>query len=352
MINRLFFKDKPIIGIEIDQTTLKVMAIDAKKMLVQGYGSVQLDPAKVHESLEGEDDYLADSMSLLLSNKLVGRLPSNHVAISVPASKTFTRTFTVPSSVEPTIKDAVNLEVDQYIPVPSAALYVDYQIIDRTKNDLTILISAVPRKIIDTCVKAVDRAGYRLCSVMPSTNAVARLLERTEEGHLPTVIVDIGPATTDIAILDGAVRLTGSTQIGGNSLTLTLSRKMNITLENAHQLKVINGINPGPRQAKLKAALRPELDKIVSETRKVMRYYNERLIADRQKLEQVLLVGSGANLPGIGEYFTNELVMPARVASPWQALDFGKLEKPSRQLRPHYITVAGLASLEPKEVRV
>ena len=77
-----------------------------------------------------------------------------------------------------------------------------------------------------------------------------------------------------------------------------------------------------------------------------MRYYNER-ISDKRKLEQLLVVGSGSNMPGIGEYFTNELIMPSRVASPWQKLDFGKLPEPARQFRPRYITVAGLSSIEP-----
>jgi Tfp pilus assembly PilM family ATPase len=87
----------------------------------------------------------------------------------------------------------------------------------------------------------------------------------------------------------------------------------------------------------------------MSEIRKVMRYYDER-ISDTRKLEQLLVVGSGSNLPGIGEYFTDKLVMPARVASPWQKLDFGKIQEPPKQFRSRYITVAGLASISPGSI--
>ena len=80
----------------------------------------------------------------------------------------------------------------------------------------------------------------------------------------------------------------------------------------------------------------------------MIRYYNERLSVDK-KIEQVLIVGGGANVPGIGEFFTNELVMPARVASPWQNLDFGDLKQPGKQFRPRYIAVAGLAGVPPEE---
>jgi len=64
----------------------------------------------------------------------------------------------------------------------------------------------------------------------------------------------------------------------------------------------------------------------------------------------MIIVGGGSNVPGIGDFFTNELVMPARVASPWQKLDFGKLPQPNKQFRPRYITVAGLASVDQKEI--
>jgi type IV pilus assembly protein PilM len=185
--------------------------------------------------------------------------------------------------------------------------------------------------------------------IEPGISAVARVLEATEEGHLPTVIVVIGPATTDIAILDGSIRITGGLGIGGNTFTLDIAKKLNVALENAHQLKVLNGLSAGPRQAKITAALTPSLQRIITETRKVIRYYNERL-DDERKLEQVIIVGGGSNVPGIGDFFTNELVMPARVASPWQQLDFGKLPQPAKQFRPRYITVAGLASVAPGRI--
>ena len=85
------------------------------------------------------------------------------------------------------------------------------------------------------------------------------------------------------------------------------------------------------------------------ETKKVIRYYNERLMKD-SKIEQVLIVGGGSNVPGIGEFFTNALIMPSRVASPWQRLNFGSLKEPAKQFRPRYITVAGLASIAPQEI--
>lgn len=342
---KLFYKDKPVVGLDISQTGIKMMSVDRKKMLVTGYGSIDLDPAKVQESLDGGDTYLSSSLSELVNKNLVGTLASDHVVLGIPAGRTFTRTFTIPLHSEKNLKDAVGLEVEQYIPIPIQALYVDYEIIERTKEQLMVLLCAVPRTVVDACIAVAQGAGFTVSMVEPSVSAVARLLEATEEGHLPTVIVDIGPANTDIAILDRSIRITGSLNVGGNTFTLDIAKKLKVPLENAHQLKILNGLSAGARQQKITAALTPSLSRIVNETRKVIRYYDER-ITDHNKLEQVLVVGGGANVPGIGEYFTNELVMPARVASPWQRLDFGKLPEPAKQLRPRYITVAGLATVQ------
>lgn len=346
-MTKLFYSDKPIIGLDISSTGVKVMAVDANKWDVIGYGSIDLDPLKVKDSLEGSSKYLSDNVKILIKEKVVGSLPSNHVAIAIPTAKSYSRTFNLPTKVEKNLKDAVELEIEQYIPIPSSTLYVDYEIIERNKEQITLLMSAVPKIIVDRCIEAAENAGLSVSLVEPGMNAVGRLITKTEDGNLPTVIVDIGPASTDIAVLDSnAIRVTGGVSIGGNTFTLDIAKKMGIALENAHQLKVLNGLSASSRQAKIKSAVEPSLRQIINEARKVMRYYNDR-ISDDRKLEQLLVVGSGSNMPGIGEYFTNELIMPARVASPWQKLDFGKLPEPARQLRPRYITVAGLAIIDP-----
>lgn len=344
-MKKLFYKDKPIIGLDISSTDIKVMSIDLKHQAVLGYGNLDLDPLRIKKSFDEDDNYLSESLKTLLDKKLVGTLASDQVVLGIPTSRTFSRTFTVPVSAESTLKDAVALEVGQYIPLPLSLLYVDYEVIERNDTVLTVIMSAVPKKIVDNAMRACEEAGLTVNMIEPAINAVARILKSTEEGHLPTVIVDIGAANTDIAVLDGSVRVTGGIGAGGNTFTLDIAKKLSVTLENAHQLKVLNGLAPGARQEKLTAALRPSLRSIITETRKVIRYYNERLSNDR-RLEQVLVVGSGSNVPGIGEYFTNELVMPARTANPWQQLDFGQLPQPAKQFRSRYITVAGLANVE------
>lgn len=349
-MSTLFYKDKPVIGVDFSPTSLKVMATDPKRNRVLGYGSIDIDPVKVQESFDtGDSSYLAEMLSTLMKEKVVGKLSSDHAIIGIPTARTYTRSFNLPASAEGNLKDAISLEAEQYIPLPLAQLYTDFSIIERTKDQLSVLLCGVPQRIVEVCVGATRAIGMEAIMVEPSISAVSRLLMSTEEGHLPTVIVDVGPANTDIAVLSGSIRVTGGIAVGGNTFTIDIAKKLNVPLENAHQLKVLHGLNAGPKQLRILSAVEPNLKRVLNEVKKVMRYYNER-IDPTKKLEQIIIVGGGSNMPGLGDYFTNALVMPARIASPWQVLDFNNLEQPSRQFKPRYITVAGLASVDPNEV--
>lgn len=324
------------------------MSIDTKRWNVLGYASVDVDPNELQKSLAEDGAYLSDKL-VQLQKASTGHIQSNHVVMGIPTVKTFARSLELPIDVKGALKDAIELEAERYIPVPVSQLYIDYEVTGKTATTITIMMCAVQQKMIDICVKAASDAGMEVVMVEPGMNASARLLRVTENGDLPTVIVDIGAATTDVAILDGSIKVTGGVAVGGNTFTLDISKKLGVTLETAHQLKVLHGLNVSPHQAKIKAALEPNLNRIRNEIKKIMRYYNERLTAGK-KIEQVLIVGGGSNIPGIGDYFTDTIIIAARVASPWQALHFDKLKAPAAQFLPRYITVAGLAGVNAKDI--
>ena len=325
------------------------MSIDPEKWRVTSYGSINTDPIKLRQSLTGSSTYLADLLKDMLQKNIVGTLPSEQVVVSIPTNVTYSRSVTLPKAAVRKLDDAIALEASQYIPVALSELNLSYEILSETEENIDILMSAAPKRIIDTVTEACNSVGLTVLAVQPSINAVARLITLTEQGHLPTVIVDIGAADTDLAILNERIRANASIQIGGNTLTYAIADKLKVSLESAHQMKVLHGLSHGSKQEKIREALEEPLSQIVSEIHKIIRYYNERLDAS-QKIEQVIVVGSGSDIPGLGDYFTNELVMPARIASPWLALNFGDLPQPAKQFRPRYISVAGLATIKAQDI--
>lgn len=348
-MSRLFHKDKPIIGLDISAASIKLMSIDTKHWAVLGYASIDTNPQEMESSIESDGKYISDQLKQLLRSKVVGDISSNHAVMSIPTSRTYSRSVTIPRSVKNSLDDAIRLEAEQYIPIPVAQLYIDYEITKEDGNSITVLMCAVPQKIVDNCINAATEAGLEVIMVEPGMLSVVRLLRYTEEGNLPSVIVDIGSAATDVAITDGTIKVTGGLAVGGNTFTLDISEKLKVPLKKAHQLKVLNGLSPSPKQKAIAEALEPNLKRIAQEIKKIIRYYTERVPGARD-IEQVIIVGGGSSVPGIGDFFTDNLMIATRVASPWQMLNFLKLPQPARQFKSRYLTVAGLASVKPEDI--
>ncbi len=344
-----FYKNKPIVGLEINPAALKIMAVNAKKWTVNGYGSLDVDPEKMRASLDSDGAYLGEQIRKLVTKKVVGNIDSNRVVMSIPASRSFSRSATLAKDLKGSIREAIIQEADQYIPVPVDQLNIDYEVIGKDESGTQVHISAAPSKLVEICIKAAESAGLQILVVETSMSAVARILRESEQGELPTIIVDIGTTYTDVAVLDGIIKVTDSTAIGGETFTASIAQQLNVKSEKAHQLKVLAGLSPGKQREKIHTAVSPHLDQITAEVKKITRYYTER-VPNAKKIEQVIIIGGGSSLPGIGEYFTEKLELASRVASPWQKLNFAKLPQPARQFKPRYITVAGLALVNPQEI--
>ena len=125
----MLYKDKTLIGLDIGTSELKIMAIDPVKWVVVGHGAIDIDSVKMRKSIDGDGEYLLLMLKKLLSDKINGTLPSSQVAVSIPTSRTYSRTFSIAVGAKKNLQEAIEIEVSQYVPVPLASLYLDYEII-------------------------------------------------------------------------------------------------------------------------------------------------------------------------------------------------------------------------------
>ncbi len=345
-----FFKAKTTLALDISMSGLRLLEIDNNKKTttVRSYGSIELFPDKVEASLENSDGFLEEQLVELIQTKLIGQPSTSYVNVTIPSAKTFSRAIKLPKKVESEINSAVDLEIEQYIPLPKEMLAIDYTITARDKNEIEITIIAAPKTIINRVIEITRSVGLEPVLIEPSIDSIARLLVNDEQGYLKTLIIDIGLTNTDIAVLDNGIRATSSIRVGGNDFTLALAEGLNVSNEKAYQLKVLKGLNKSPQQSKIIAVLDPHIKRILSEINKILRYNDERL--GGQKIEQIIITGLGSNLAGIGEYLTNELYLPVRIANPWQYVEFHKIPKPKRVVISRYITATGAALLRNTEI--
>jgi type IV pilus assembly protein PilM len=347
-----FFKDKPLFGLDIGSNTVKVMQLDnhGTAEQVRGYGITSFEAGAVKDGEIVDFKPLATAIKDLFKNKIIGEINTRRVAMSIPASRTYTRAITLPNIRDSEIMQAVQLETEQYVPMPLDDLYIDYSIIERTEKGLELLVVAAPRKLVDSYMMLARILGLEPMEFDTTILAAGRLFQRQiDMSDVPTVLIDFGARSADITIHDKTIIVTGTLPGGGDAFTDEIARKLNISQQEAHIVKTKYGLTKSKKQTEITESLQPQLATLVKEIRRMMRYHEERSGSER-KIEQIITMGGGANMPGLSDHLTNAMRIPVRTCNPWQHLKMGKLQPPSEIEKSMYVTVSGLALIHPKEL--
>lgn len=347
----LFFKDKPIFGLDIGYASLKAMQLDGtgKKHEVIGYGAVSFNPELIAEGMIMDLEAMAKTAYELFTKRIVGNITSRRVVLSVPASRSYTRNIRLPKLSASEQNDAVLQEVEQYVPVPIDDLYFDFSVIKEDAEGVDILVVAVPRKVVDRYLQLAQILNLEVVGIETTIAAGGRLFLQAEDSDIPTVLIDFGTLSADITIYDKGLVVTGTVAGGGDDFTNLISSTLGVTKQEAHIIKTKYGLGLSKKQKQITEGLMPTLEQMLKEIRRMIRYYEERSGTER-KITQVVTMGGGANMPGLSDFMTNELRLPVRMCDPWQKLDFSGLQPPNSVEKSMYVTVAGLALADPKEL--
>jgi len=356
-----FFHDKPLFGLDIGHSSMKVMQLETTagkpgaktkghQPTVIGYGFTTFDEAAQQDGVVVKPDIIAKAAHNLFKQQLVGDITTRRVALAIPAYRTFTRSLQLPSLQSGELKEAVELEAEQYISMPLSELYLDYEVVKQTADTIDLFVVAVPRNIVDSYLDLAEIMGLEPILIEPTLSSASRLFAIDSQSDVPALVIDFGSASSDISIVDQhRLLVTGTVQGGGNNFTQSIKNKLDVTLAEAATIKTRYGLGVSKRQAEIKQALEPTLQQAVKEIRRMIRYYEERYGSDRP-IGQIITLGGGANMPGLNEYMTETMRLAVRQSDPWQYFNYKHLQPPLAADRPMYATVAGLSLAQPKEV--
>ncbi len=347
----LFYKDKPIFGFDIGHSSLKVMQINStgKKHTISAYGTIAFDPESIKDGVIVNPTKIAESAYELFSNRLVGDITTNRAIFSVPASHCYSRTVQLPLLGSKELFDAVQLEVEQYVPIANDKLYIDYSKLSETDGEAEIIIVAVPKTIIDSYLILAKILNLEVAGIQTSITASGRLFLATEEAKSPTVLIDFGSLSSDLTIYDNGLVITSTISSGGDNITEKIASTLDVTNREAHIIKTKYGLNVSKKQQQIQNGLSPILQQMIKEIRRMIRYYEERNTSNG-KISQIITMGGGANMPGLSNYIIDSLRLPVRMCEPWEKVKFGSLQPPNSIEKAMYITVAGLALTTPREL--
>lgn len=347
-----FYKDKPVFGLDIGHGTIKVMQLETVggKTTIIGYGTAHFDIKALEEGVIVDPHIIRDAVYDLFHHRLKGVITTRRVAMALPAYRTFSRAIQLPKLSDAELREAVQLEVEQYIPLPLDDLYLDYNITRVTDKSMELFVIAVPKKIIDSYLALAKLLDVEPILIEPTVVADSRFFAKDQQSDIPSIIIDFGSLTANVSIYDKSILTTSTVEAGGLIFTRAISDKLGINIKEAGDIKTKYGLGKSMVQKEVNEALGPSLQNIVSEIRRILRYYEEHYGAGSH-VEQIVTLGGGANMPGLADYLTDILKIPVRTLNnPWASFSFEDLKPPVQADRLMFVTVAGLSLLDPKEV--
>lgn len=271
---------------------------------------------------------------------------TNNVVAALPESQIFTRVITVPKMSGKELKNAMQWESEQYIPVPLDDVSLDYKVIGNAGavDKIDILLVAAPLTLTKKYLKIISDAGLETIGLETEALAAARSLVGLNSSSPTTLIVSIGAATTDITIISGGfIRFTRSISTGGEAFARAVSQGLGFEIGRAREYVRSYGLEESQLEGKVMKAIKPIFDVVVSEVKRSIAYYAAHRKDDL--IRRVVVSGGTANLPGVLVYLAAALNLEVQVADPWEGLaipeKFGREELES--IGPRFAVAVGLA---------
>ncbi|HOG12564.1 MAG: cell division protein FtsA [Smithellaceae bacterium] len=187
---------------------------------------------------------------------------------------------------------------------------------------------------IQNVVKSVNRVGLDIEDVVLEQLAASEAILSADEKDLGVALIDIGGATTGMAIFaEGSIKHTATLPVGGNFLTSDIATGLRTPFAEAEKIKLNHGCamtsmipkedvievpSVGGREARMVSRqilgriVEPRMDEILNMALKeIVRSGYEDLLA-----AGIVLTGGSSLLPGINEMAEQIFDMPVRLGCP------------------------------------
>lgn len=340
------FLSMPAVGLDIsaDAARFIELEIHGKGMRVSRYATRKFPEGFIEKGQVHENQKLKDSIAALASEYKL-----SFANISLPEEQAYLVNIEIPRMDVSGVRDAIEFRLEEYIPISGADAVFDYVVADagsRNKETMDVIVSALPRVVIDEYFQLFKGTGITPKSFEFESQAMARaIIPKGDHGTF--LVVDIGKVVTDVFVcVNGIVQFSASLDIGGHFLTQAIEKTLNISYEEAESLKAKHGLVSGSKVQGLYEAMLP----IVGDLRaRLMRHYSYWQTHHGDKaggnIEYIYITGGGANLKGLSEYIAAGIDVRVEIANPWvNVATFEEYVPPLTMSESHgYATAIGLA---------
>jgi len=353
------------LGIDIGSASIKVALVENvnEKAVLRNYGEIALGPlagVSVGQATNLSPEKVTEALQSLLKE---AGIVAGHTFIAIPFSASLLSVAELPEVEKKEFESMIMNEARRYIPVPISEVSLDWWVLPRRKSKeilftptttalegepkqvgkTEVIIAAIHNEVIKK-YESIKRdahipgeASHFEIEIFSTLRAVAA------KDLSPTIVVDIGAGSTKVALVDeGVARGSHVVSMGGQDLTLALSRSKGISFEKAEEIKCRVGVVGDEEGRDVLAVAELLLANIMNEAARFAENYERK---HETKITRVILVGGGARLKGIekvvAKSFPQSLVT---VGDPFSRVDTPAfLASTLKELGPSFTVAIGIA---------
>ena len=346
-----FFTPKapPLFGLDISSSSVKMVEIveAGKGYRVDRYAIEPLPRDAVVDGSVNNLEAAAESV-----NRAFKRLGTRtkHVAMAVPTGAVITKKIIVPAGLrEDEMQVQVEAEANQYIPFALEEVNLDFQVVGPSPanaDEEEVMIAATRKEKVEDRVALAESAGLK-ASVMDVESFAQQSALEIVISQLPgggrdmnIAIVDIGQSLMNVTVMrnDQSV-YTREQSFGGAQLTQDIVNRYGMSPEEAENAKRSGGL-PDDFESEV---LRPFMENLSMEVQRALQFFFTS--TQYNTVDQILLAGGSAVIPGLDEVVNTHTQVPAIVANPFVAMQTSPRVQLKRLIAdaPSLIVACGLA---------
>lgn len=310
------------IGLDISDESIKFAELVSRPggYRLGRYGDVDLPAGVVVSGKIANRQVLIDALT-----KIKKENGFSYVQASLPEEESFVVRMGVPWVRPSELPASIELQLEEYIPMPADQVTFDYEIYrapkDRTGN-YVLSVFSVPKTMVADYSSVLHESGLEPASLELEVQSGARsLVPLGDQGTY--MIADLGKTRTGFTIVSRGVVMFTSTikSVGGENLTKAVQKYLNVSFEEAEQEKIKHGLLNSPNNKEIFEALVPIVSLFKDEINRHFSYWenlrNSHEVED--PISRVIFCGGQATLPGLVEYISSDLPVPVGIGNPWSS---------------------------------
>jgi type IV pilus assembly protein PilM len=260
--------------------------------------------------------------------------------------------ISLPQMSEGELAESIHWEAEQYIPFDIDDVNLDYQILEGSSlsgegGNMDVLLAAAKKDKINDYVSVIGESGLNPVMVDIASFAMQNAFEANYELDPRQVValVDIGSAVSSISVLHGGTSVYWrDINIGGNQYTDAIQKELNLSAEQAEQLKRGEELDNIPYERVL-PILSAVSDDIGTEIQKTLDFFKQISATDRP-LDRLYLTGGTAQVVHMKESLGERLKTQVELLNPFRRIPpAGKVASPElvNEMMPTASVAVGLA---------